>query len=174
MRYLLTILLLAFSLPALAGDSGSYYDPDVDGQGMQLSRHGDTIQIFVYTYDDWQGCPGVNLPNGGLATPQNCSENRWFYSAGDTISKGDQQIEGWLYMGIGLNYPKGLPDLADPFKVQVGEGMLIGRYIMQRTLGINGPGWALVVIRFSNVLAKNDSLFSQVFDFNTLLFKADD
>ena len=184
---ILALTALFFSASTYAGDSGSYYDPDRDGEGLQLSRNGDIIQFFFYSYkphydysdslDDYGkygGCYGIELPKGGLATEENCSKNRWFYSAGDVIAKDGQQVEGWLYMGLGLDYPKGIPDVADPFKVRVGEGVLVGRYILQRTIGINGAGWALVVIRFAEVLPKDDPVFNMVFSFNTLLFEAKD
>ena len=169
MRKYWLIAMLLVSVNLFAGDSGSYYNIERDGEGLQLSRSGDQVQFFFYTYDDWQGCPSLNIPKGGLVDSTNCHENRWFFSDANVIDEKRGTVEGWLYTGVGVNYPKGVVDPQDPFLSVVGQGYVVGRFILQRS----GDGWRMVVVRFGNLLAKGDSLFSEVFEFNTMLFPAD-
>jgi hypothetical protein len=53
MKKLLAILLLAFSLNAVALDpcyTGSWYDPERDGEGLVIEVLGDTTLAYFYTY----------------------------------------------------------------------------------------------------------------------------
>ena len=169
---ILSLILLLICGSAFAGDSGTYFNPERDGEGLQLTRSGDTVQFFFYTYDDHQGCYGLDIPDGGLANHDNCHETRWFLSSGDTINdKDDQPVEGWLYTGLGLHYPKCLLNPDDPFLSVCGQAYIAGRYLLARS---GTGGWRMVVIKYGELLDKEDSLFNQVFEFNTLLFEATD
>jgi len=155
---------------AHAGDSGLYYDKDRDGDGIILTRNGNLVQFYLYTYDPYQGCWGINIPDGGLVTNGNCHENRWFLSSGDTLDEEKQEVSGFLYTAVGLNYPKGMPDPNDPFRVVVGEGHIVGLYILKR----EEDGWRLAVVRFGEILDKGDPMFGNVFELTEPLLKGTD
>lgn len=167
MRKYWLIAMLLVSANLFAGDSGIYFDSDRDGEGIVMTRNKNLIQIYVYTYDPWQGCPGITVPKGGLVTENTCYENRWFLTGGDTIDADDMIVTGYMYMGLGLSYPKGIVDPKDPFKSIVGEAHIVGLYVMQRF----GEGWRLAVVRFGTLLPKNDPLFSQIFEFTDRLLE---
>ena len=104
-------------------------------------------------------------------TEDNCHESRFFLTGGDTINDKDAiAAEGWLYIGLGVDYPKGVASPNDPFKSVVGEAHIVGRYLLSRSL----TGWKMVVVHFGEVLDKDDPLYQTVFDFNTLIIPATD
>jgi hypothetical protein len=171
----LTLIILALSSnteahtpPGGTSDSGLFYNPERDGEGINLIRNGDHVVFYFYTYEPHETCWNIEIPEGGLVTEANCNEQRWFLSGGDKIDDGI--IEGWLYTGLGTGYPKCLPNPEDPFLTVCGEAHIVGRYIMARNL----TGWRMVVVRVGDILDKEDPLFNQVFDFNTPLFMATD
>lgn len=168
MKYILAALLALMTLPAFAMDSGLYFNPERDGEGINLIRNGDKVVFYFYTYQPHERCWNVEVPEGSLVTDDNCNEQRWFLSAGDKLQ--EDTIEGWLYIGLGTGYPKCLPNPEDPFLSVCGDAHIIGRYIMAR----NQNGWRMIVVRVGEILDKEDPLFNQVFDFTTPLFMATD
>jgi hypothetical protein len=169
---LTTLMALLFSVPVYAGDSASYYNPERDGIGIQLTRNGNEIQFFFYLYDDWQGCPGITVPEKGLVTEGNCHENRWFFTDANPINDKSAKdvIEGWLYMAHGVDTPECIPDPNDPFQDICGVGNIVGRFLMERS----GDGWRFIIIQFGEILDKDDSIYSTIYDMNTKLFEATD
>jgi hypothetical protein len=168
MKYLILMLLL-ISTPLLAGDSGLYYNIERDGEGINLIRNGDQMVFYFYTYEPETVCTAINLPEDGLVRGDNCHAQRWFLNSGDFLIE-DEEMEGWLYVGIGLLYPKCLVDAQDPFLRRCGEAHIVGRYIMSRY----NDGWRMVVVRFGGILRVNDPLYTTVYEFNTPLFEATD
>ena len=168
----LALLVLLLSAPLFAGDSGSFYNPERDGLGIQLTRNGNQVQFFLYTYKDWQGCPGIDIPPKSLVTQGTCHLNRWFFTDANTINDKSSRdvIEGWLFIGLGVDYPECFPDPVDPFLSVCGVSAIVGRFLMERS----GDGWRFIIIPFGDVLDNDDSLYSTVFDMNTPLFMATD
>jgi hypothetical protein len=171
MKYILTILLALFATTAMAQSmpySGTFYNPDRGGEGVNVTLSGNTLQFFFYTHDDWQGCPGIVIPLTGMVTGGNCHEQRFFMSSGDAFQFGT--ADGWLYTTLGLNHSVGIPDGTDPFIMHLAEAQIVGLYIMEKTL----TGWQMVVVRFGKILKKNDSLYTQVYNFSDLIIAPTD
>ena len=167
MKTLLLFLLLVCS-SAFALDSGTYYNPERDGEGLQLTRSGDLVQIFFYTYEPYQGCWNVELPDTGLVTRDNCHEQRFFMSGGDHIAA--DRVEGWLYSTVGLDYHIGIVDPLNPFLSRVGEAHVVGLYILER----KDAGWRMVVVQFGDLLDGDDPLYTEVFEFSQVLLQPTD
>ncbi|GAF68384.1 unnamed protein product, partial [marine sediment metagenome] len=110
----------------------------------------------------------IEVPEGGLVSESICGEQRWFMIAGDKIIE-DKALSGILYMGVGLDYPKCIPT-ASAFEKECGEAIAVGQYLMERY----NNGWRMVIKRLGVVLAKDDPLFNRVWEFTTMLFKAND
>jgi len=166
---LITLALLLFGGTAMAGDTGHYFNVDRSGEGLLLFRQGDIAQFGFFTYKDWQGCPGVTIPDNTLLTEDNCHLSRWFVSGGDPVLS-DAVITGALYIGLGYGYPDGIPVFGDPFSVLVGDGFRVGTYTMDRFEG----GWRMVVSRFGDILDEDDSLFDTIYTWVTPLIKGTD
>ena len=175
----LLILLILLPLTVFSSDSGLYFNPERDGEGIQVSRNGDTIQIFFYTYEPNDECWNITIPEGGLVTDDNCHEQRYFFTAGNTLFD-NSVATGYLYTTAGLDYPEGLTNLGNPFVAQVGEAIVVAQYSLQRVLWIDPKtqelrnGFRMVFVRFGDVLDEDDPLFTQVYDFPTQLFAATD
>ena len=169
--FLLSVIIVAllFSMPLMAQDSGLYFNPERDGEGISLTRNGDTIQFMFWNYEPNENCYNIEIPNGGLVNEENCHEQRYFMSSGDPLT-GDNFVDGWLYNTVGLNYPQGITDPVNPFVMHVGEPHIVGLYTLER----QNNGWRLVVIQFGDVLNEDDPLYDSVYEFSTLLFPATD
>jgi hypothetical protein len=169
MKYLLSLILLALSFQALAGDSGLYFDQSRDGEGIVLMRDKTRYVFYFFTYGA-DGC--TDEVDVGPKYPYSCDLDgqRWFLSGGDEINEKTQQLEGFLYITRGLDYPNGIQDPEDPFSVQVGEAETVGFYILKRS----GDGWRLFVARFGDELAPDDYIYSRVFNFEQRLLQVNE
>ncbi len=163
MKTLLMILLtflLAFSVPVMAGDSGDYFDPGRNGEGLNFGRNGDVVFWKFYTYGAEANC-GEPVVSPSV---QECELNgqRWFFGV-DTFNNLTQVLNGNVLITEGLSYPTS--DGGD-----VGEAIIVGLYTMVR----DGKGWAMFVTRFGTTLDKDDPLFADVIRFHIPLFYATD
>jgi len=160
MKKLIYILLLAFSFPAFAGDSGDYFDLDKNGEGLNLGRNGDTIFFKYYTYGGDSEC-GEPVVSPSIPT---CELNgqRWFFGV-DTYNEISESLTGNFYITEGVDFPFG----ADG---NVGDATIVGRYTLVRDL----EGWALFVTRFGTTLSQDDPLFDDVIGFPIKLFESTD
>ena len=116
MKYLILILLLMFSAPAMSA-SNVYYNKDAVGEGITLYEYvdlfGDENRLFYfYTY----------------GAGEDGQQNQW-YVGNDLVQKGDETV-GKLYTTEGVDYPFGVP-CAEPFENCVGELILVGYYVMR-------------------------------------------
>lgn len=171
MKYLVALILMFVTASAFSEgpDSGLYFNPERDGEGINLIRNGDVIVFYFFTYEPASECWNISIPDGGLVTEENCHEQRWFLSSGDII-EDDKVVEGWLYTAVGLGYPKCLVTPDNPFDSICGEAHIVGRYIMSRF----NDGWRMIVIPFTEILDKEDALFGRVFEFTEKLLPASD
>ena len=170
MKYFLIGLLLLASGLAYArdtsSDSGLYFNPDRDGEGLALHRSGKTVAAFVFTYGGAEA--EVPQPIGPFFSPQipldePLNGQRWFMISGDPLI-GDVAT-GILYITGGVNYP----DVLQPLSIGTAEA--VGNYELSR----NGDGWDLIVVRSSGSrLAADDPLYTVDFSFDTLLFESGD
>jgi hypothetical protein len=159
---LLTLLMVAGSVMA---DSGLYYDPGRNGEGLSLHTNGDTVVGFLFTYGGEDS--EVSMPIPPYVSPQFPLEEplngqRWFLLSPGTLV-GDC-ADGELYIGGGVNYPVPLVPNG------IGDVRLVALY----TLCKLGDGWQLLVERTEDSpLAEDDPLFLVNFDFDVLLFSGD-
>ena len=169
-RFYAFALMVMLAFPAIAGDSAIYFDPEHSGNGLNLLRNGDRIQITLFDYTDYQGCWGATFPESSIIDAENCSMPRFFLSGGDLINASDTQVTGWFYAAYGVNYPEGLESSDNPFEVILGDSIVVGVYTLQR----QAPGWRLRIIRVGEVLDADNIIFDQIYNFSTPLFYAED
>jgi len=157
------LILLLLSSTLMAGESGLYFDPERNGEGISVHRSGDTVVTFLFTYGALF-CDGVIEPTVSPSlTPEDCdlSGQRYFFAT-DDIDEFDTAVSGALFITSGRNYPDGIID-------EVGEAQAVGVYTLVR----KGDGFLMAVDRFGSVLTEDDPLFERIFDFSTRLFIAD-
>lgn len=173
MKYVILLITLLLSFNLTAQDSGLFYDTSRDGEGIVLTRDGQWVNFFLFTYGAY-GCDGKQLPSVSPVISldeQMCEYNgqRWFFAT-DKYDKDSEEVEGFLYITQGVNYPAGVPDGADPFVNIVGDPIAIGIYILKR----HDKGWRLLVVPFGQFLEPDDELFAPIFNFTTPLMWAND
>jgi len=158
---------LLFGATLQAADSGLYMDETRSGEGITLTRAGDIVQFFFFTYEPSTDCWNfANLPEVTDWNEHSCHEARWFLTGGDELI-GDT-VTGFLYATVGIDYPLGISDPDDPFASVVGDDFVIGLYILRR----QGDGWRLVVFPVGDALDIEDPLYTTTFDFNHVLLEA--
>jgi len=168
-KYLIALTLWLVALTAVAQDSGLYMDETRFGEGITITRNGDILQFFFFTYEPQPECWNfLNLPEVTDWAEHDCHEARWFLSGGDELI-GDT-VTGFLYQTVGIDYPEGIADPDDPFATTVGDDFVIGLYILRR----QGEGWRLVVFPVGDALPIDDILFTTTFDFNHAILHAND
>jgi hypothetical protein len=165
MKGLILTLLMIFSAGLFAGDSGIYFNIMSPGEGMTLSRDKGRVTAFIFTYGS-NGCEKYE----DFDQEESCGYNgtRWFYTSGDEINNSDEEVQGLIFTGHGLNFPMGVPKLDDPFVNEVGEAIAVGYYIMTRW----DKGWIINVERIGNYLDEDDLLYSRNSVFTDLLMSA--
>lgn len=168
-KYWLAVMLWALACTAMAGDSGLYTDETRYGEGITLTRNGDTVQFFLFTYEPNEGCWNtLSIPEVADWEEHSCHEQRWFLSGGNKLI-GDTAT-GFIYSTVGIDYPVGITDPDDPFVSIVGDDYVVGLYVLKR----QGLGWRLVVFPVGETLDIDDPLYTTTFDFNKVILKADD
>jgi len=161
--FLLSCLLFLTSFCAVstvaADDSGLFYDPDRQGEGIVVTKFNDLVAFYFFTYgglycgEDTDVYPSP-LPEWYV---EGCDYNgqRWFLGVnemdGDTVT-------GDLYMTHGLFYPHGIVH-------NVGQETVVGHYLLIRM----GSGWVLDVDRVGDALPSWDWIFNSNYDFSNHL-----
>lgn len=153
------------STAAVAQDSGVYFNPEADGEGIVLIRNGDLFVTYLFTYgEDICGLPvpPVVSPEPEVVEGEGCVGNgqRWFVGADEAT--GDF-VTGFLYVTDGIDYPAALDG-------KVATETKVGVY----TLARDGTGWALFVTRFGPALEVDDPLFSGIYELSSALLRATD
>ncbi len=145
---------------AHAGDSGSYFDPDRNREGMMLERNGDSIFFILFTYGADSDCGEPQVSPSIFDC--DIDGQRWFFAV-NKWDGVDQSVRGFLSVTQGINFPFG-------FEGEVGEAEAVGRYILAR----EGDGYLLFVQQFGNELDEDDPLFREVIDLRTRVMVATD
>jgi hypothetical protein len=162
----LTFVLMLVAGVAGASDSGLYYDELRNGEGILLLVNGETYVMYMFTY----GATECELDKEDDSdNGYRCDNNgqRWFYGTDEIV--GDD-VGGALYATTGINYPMGEEDDLDPFVHNVGKNVVVGKYLLRRTLG----GWRMDVAPVGDVLDKDDFLFEGIFEFRKQLFEVNE
>lgn len=166
-KVIFSLLLLALAGAAFAQDSGLYYNPARDGEGLSLQRSGDTVVAFLFTYGGEESetpapiAPWLS-PQVPLEDPLN--GQRWFFTGAGTLVD-NSYAEGILYSTGGVNYP--VPLQPNP----VAKPVAVGEYVLSRYEN----GWELLVSPLKNgPLLEDDPLFTVHFVFGVRLLKAGD
>ncbi len=153
MKKLLFILLawVLFS-PAFASESGSYYNTERNGEGLIYQTDGERELWFFFTYGE-EICSGEPVVSPSIPAPVCILDGQRFFFGTD----------GSAYITFGLDYPFAIDG-------DVSEAQIVGTYDIIRV----DDGYALFIDRFGFALERSDVLFSRVWEFPTLLFKASD
>ena len=163
----LLFTLILFSTSLFAGDSGLYFNAFETGEGMSCARDGNRMSCFIFTYGDF-GCD--KYEDFDVADGCEFNGTRWFFTSGDEINAAEDEVQGLLFTGHGINYPFGEPRLDNPFVTEVGEAVAIGYYRLTRW----DSGWIMIVERIGTFLPEHDILYTRNFEFTDLLMKATD
>ena len=158
----LSIAISTAPAQALAGDSGLWFDPTRDGEGLNLNIHDGRVVAFLYTYGEYDCNPVLDngSPSVGPVAPvvkgNDCDifGQRWFFISGDKLT--DDEASGFLYLTEGVNFPAGIQDPENPFNQIVGEAFPVGIYILRKSAF---GGWDLLVLPFGDILDEDDDLF---------------
>lgn len=167
MNFLTLLLTLLISGAVMAGDSGLYYDPDYDGEGISLQRNDNTIVVFLYTYGGEDAEIPVEVPP--FLSPQYPLEEplngqRWFLTSNCEL-QNEETCTGVMYGTGGINYPVPLEPNG------IGAPVVVGEFELLRV----GEGWYLVVDRVEeSPLAEDDPLFERLYTFTVPLFYSED
>lgn len=157
------LMLLLFTSTLLAGDSGLYFDPDRNGEGISIHRTNGVLTMFFYTYGALF-CDGVIEPVVSPSLPGDDCDfrgQRWFYSS-DPINEEDTIVSGTFYITSGFNYPEGLNS-----EVSILDE--VGTYILVRS----GSGFLMAVDREdTTVLVVDDPIYNGFYNFSTLLLES--
>ena len=159
------LMLLTTTLYAQAGspDSGVYFDPARSGEGISLSRDGDTILFFMFTYGEEICGPIEPEPSPPSKEPDdgcNINGQRWLFGFGDISSN---VVSGELFLTDGVDYP-----FAD--RGFVGDESPVGDFLLVK----DEVGWVLVVSHVPGDLSPDDPLFTLFYDLSGRLFIARD
>ena len=158
MKYLLFILLL-FAFPVMADvpENGLFYDPDRNGEGINIYTRDDKVQFTLYTYI--QRCRYPHYDDEYLIVDENyywCRKQQaWFFTGAHPIDDGE--AVGILFLGN----PYDDVDFTD-----LEEFLDVGVFFLKKTQ----TGYRLRVVCDSQALRKQADICQRTFDFNTYLY----
>ena len=168
-RFILSILLMLVAGTSIAGDSGTYYNEQRNGEGILVQVNDGRYLFYVFTYGSI-GCYESEHPQPkGINEECDLNGQRWFFGDG-TYNPLDENVVGTLFMAHGINFPDGQDHDTNPFIHNVGSPVAVGKYELRRQSG----GWLLSVARTGDVLSPDDPLYEDIFDFDKLLFGIDE
>jgi len=152
-----------------ADDSGIFYDPDRDGEGIVLTRNGNDIVFYFYTYHPNEGCWNSKA--------EGCNDQRWFVSGVAPLIQ-DSVVTGQFHITKGMDFhpctgPKITPEASTMTIMELQscyEIILVGDFLLTR----NGDGWNLQVSQKGDFLPKNDPIYTTDYTFDTPLLKGTD
>ncbi len=173
MKYFKLLLILLFAMvaaaPIYAADTGLFYDAERDGEGLLVMRDERLIVTYFFTYGA-SSCDEDYKPDVGPLLPEfyDCGNQgqRWFFTS-DKWNGEDMEATGFIFMASGVDYPKGIPDVTNPFVQIVGEAIPVGVYILRPA----GDGYQMLVVPYGDRLDKDDPLYNRIYQFTTLLFE---
>lgn len=161
--WFLLLVSVTASVTAQAGDSGTYFDTERNGEGIVVQRNGDLIVTFLFTYG--QVLCGLPIrPQVSPEPPEPVSDcqpqgQRWFLAADEIVGN---VVSGLLLQTEAVNFPVGRSGV-------VGIEVVVGAYTLVR----DGDGWLMSIRPFGRELDDDDPLFTE-YAFSTLLFQASD
>lgn len=169
MKYILSLLLLFVAAPIYAAETGLFFDSERNGEGLLVMRDDRLIVTYFFSYGA-SSCDEEDEPVVGPLLPEfyDCEYQgqRWFFTSNKWNGE-DMEATGFMFMASGVDYPKGIPDMTDPFVQIVGEAVPVGVYLLRPA----GDGYQMLVVPYGDQLDKDDPLFGRIYQFTTLLFE---
>lgn len=134
MKYWFTVLASLFLLgTAQAADTGVWYNPARNGDGINLITRDSTLVVYYYTYrDDVQVIPPSVSPEPPIVDPIAPNSAVWYLGLAHDYD--GESATGILYIGEAFSYPLVSNNA-------VGEAQEVGRFTILR----DGEGWTLEV-----------------------------
>jgi len=162
-KLFLLCMICVFSMPVLAGDSGSYFNMEEDGVGMFFERNGDKVFFGIFTFGE-ERCVIIEPEISPSLAEEMCDLNgqRWFVGLGNFNPLSDT-VSGQLYISDALDFPFA-------FMGQVSEANIVGLFLMFR----EGSGFVMHVTQFGSRLESSDPLFAELMEFTSKLSEAKD
>lgn len=118
---------------AYAADTGVWYNPERNGDGINLITKDATVVLYYYTYrDDVKLIPPSVSPEPPVVDPIAPNTATWYLGLAHDYD--GESASGILYIGEAYSYP-------EVFDNAVGEAAEVGTFTLLR----DGEGWTLKV-----------------------------
>jgi hypothetical protein len=109
--------------PLMAADNGLWFNPERDGEGINLITKEDVAVVFFFTYvDQPQPIPPTVSPAPPVVELVNSNSSTWYI--GQAGNYDGDSASGKLYAASGLDYPLSVADSVG-FTEQVGSFTLV-------------------------------------------------
>lgn len=167
MKYFITLCaacLLFVSTALFTAESGIFYNPDRDGEGITFFADGEQAVLFFYTYcdDNYVIPPPVSPAPPPIDELECANQPVWF--VGQASNFDGESASGQLFLSEAVEYPFAVED-------RVGLIEVVGNFVLER----NGAGWELTVeFVYNPFLPKEASLYAVPFNFSSPLLQIKD
>ena len=156
MKTLLTIILLMLANTSWA-ESGHYYDPDRDGEGIFVTTDDQgRLSFGLYTYFDAQSAVHPETSPPAPLLPLTPCHNCPIWYVGNGVYVNDASI-GAIYLSVAIDYP-------NVAQGSLNEAIDVGTYLIERTT----DGFDLVV-DCNGILHPDMYICNETFHFKTKL-----
>jgi hypothetical protein len=144
--------------PTLVPVTGIFQDQFRLGEKLTVMVNGNKVHGQLLTYGGLD--PSSTLPGN--------NKERWFFFE-DNWCAINSYVSGFLFEGIGINYPDGIENNQDPFGRVVGQQNPIGIYRLWRS----NDGYLLQVNPYGEDAIAIDALYTGDFHMEQLTFQPD-
>lgn len=128
-------------------------------------RLGETLNVMVNGPKVYGALMTFGEPDPSGSLPGN-NRTRWFWFL-DNFCAVNGFVSGFLFDGVGKNYPDGIENVVDPFGRVVGQQNPKGIYRLWRSNG----GYLLQINRYGEDATIPDSLYTRDFHMEKLIFE---
>jgi hypothetical protein len=144
--------------PTLVPVTGIFQDKFRLGEKLTVMVNGNRVHGQLLTYGGID--PTSTLPGN--------NKDRWFFFE-DNWCAVNSFVSGFLFEGVGINYPDGIENIQDPFGRVVGQQNPIGIYRLWRS----NDGYLLQVNPYGEDAIPLDALYTGDFHMEQLTFQPD-
>lgn len=162
MKYLLTVILaLIISTPLMAQDTGLFYDPERDGEGIIMLKRDNMIQFNFFSYIE--RCRHRYFDVEAFIQDKSynwCRKQQIWYVTGQVPI-----VEG---QAVGALYTANPYDDDDAVDTTLADVVDIGLFILTKT----ATGFDMIVLQTGSVLHEDADIYHRTFHFSQYLFGA--
>ena len=163
---LLFILLTCLTGTAFAQDSGLFYDPSRDGEGLILNKRDHMIQFSFFTYI--HRCNNKYFADEALIRDEDYNHCRrqqaWYITGQHPMANGE--ATGVLYTANPHKRHYGHDD--EPIETLLADVVDIGLFVLTKT----PTGYDMIVLQTGDVLHPESDIYHRTYTFDQYLFGA--